>query len=133
REGSAYWEPEEFTSLRVESTVRRNGSDMPQPTAYDLMPIRQGTVRHFPPSLDFVNKDFWVTLTDPSHTTFNEVAAYAAGQRPIDRRPVTVWHSAPVLHTTRGEDFGPDGRSSHLGVALTSWSAFVLRPRNLFD
>jgi Cu2+-containing amine oxidase len=133
REGSAYWQPEEFTALRIESTERRNHNDEPQPTAYDLIPIRTGTVRHFPPSFDFVNKDFWVTLSDPSHTTFNEVATYAARQLPIDRRPVTVWHSAPVLHVARAEDFGPDGRSNYDGIALTAWSACMLRPRNLFD
>ncbi len=133
REGSALWRPEEFTTLRVESTMRKSGSDTPYPTSYDLMPIRLGSVRHFPERYDFVNKDFWVTLSDPSQTTFTEVATYAAGQQPVDMRPVTVWHSAPVLHTPRGEDFGPDGRSNYDGVALTAWAGFQLRPRNLFD
>lgn len=133
REGSALWQPEEFTTLRIESTVRKNGSDDPRPVAYDLLPIRHGSVRYFPASFDFVNKDFWVTLTAPNQTSFSEVATYAKEQRPIDGKPVTIWHNSPVLHTARGEDFGPDGVSSDEGVALTAWASFVLRPRNLFD
>ena len=132
-EGSAYWNAEEFTTLRIESTERKNGSETAYPTAYDLMPTRLGSVRHFPPGFDWVNKDFWVTRSEPSHTTYSEVAAYAAQQRPADRQRVTVWHSSASLHNVRGEDFGPDGRSNYTGIALTAWSGFTLRPRNLFD
>lgn len=132
-EGFALWRPEEFTTLRIESTVRQNTSGFPQPIAYDLMPVRYGSVRSFPATYDYVNKDFWVTRSDPSHTTYNQVSTYAARQRPVDQTPITVWHNAPVLHTARGEDFGPDGRSNSDGVALTAWAEFTLRPRNLFD
>jgi hypothetical protein len=133
REGFALWRPEEFTTLRVESTVRKNGNPEPRPTAYDLMPFRNGAVRNFPAEYDFVNKDFWVTLTDPSHTTFTQVSTYAAGRNPIAGKAVTVWHNAPLLHAARAEDFGADGVTNWTGVALTSWSGFTLRPRNLFD
>jgi hypothetical protein len=132
-EGGALWRPEEFTTLRIESTVRKNGNPEPRAAAYDLMPFRNGSVRSFPPNYDWVNRDFWVTLSEPSHTTYSEVANYASGQRPIDQKAVTVWHNAPVLHTARSEDFGPDGRSNYEGVALTGWASFTLRPRNLFD
>jgi hypothetical protein len=133
REGYALWRAEEFTALRIESTLRKNGNPLPKPTAYDLVPLRQGSVRNLPDEYDFVNKDFWVTLTEPGQTTFTQVAGYAAGRRPIDKRPVTVWHNSPLLHSIRAEDFGPDGTTNWQGVALTSWSGFTLRPRNLFD
>ena len=133
REGFALWRPEEFTTLRIESTVRKNGNPVPHPTAYDLTPIRNGSVRNFPAEYDFVNKDFWVTWTDPSHTTFVRVADYAQGRRPLEKHTLTVWHNAPLLHSIRAEDLGPDGVSNWNGVALTSWSGFMLRPRNLFD
>jgi hypothetical protein len=133
REGFALWRPEEFTTLRIESTLRKNNNPIPRATAYDLLPIRSGSVRNFPAEYDFANKDFWVTLNEPSHTTFTQVATYAAGRQPIDKRAVTVWHNSPVLHSVRAEDFGPDGMTNWTGVALTSWSGFTLRPRNLFD
>ncbi len=133
REGFALWRPEEFTTLRIESTVRKNGNPTPRPTAYDLIPVRTGAVRNLPAEYDFVNKDFWVTLVDPAHTTLADVAEYASGRQPVDGKPVTVWHNSPVLHAIRAEDFGEDGVSNSTGLALTSWSGFSLRPRNLFD
>jgi hypothetical protein len=133
REGFALWRAEEFTTLRIESSVRKNGNPVPRATAYDLLPVRNGAVRNFPAEYDFVNKDFWVTLTEPNQTTFTQVATYAAARRPIDKHAVTVWHNAPLLHSVRAEDLGPDGVTNWTGVALTSWTGFTLRPRNLFD
>jgi Copper amine oxidase, enzyme domain len=133
REGFALWRPEEFTALRIESAVRKNGNPMPHATAYDLMPFRNGAVRDFPSEYDFANKDFWVTWTDPSYTTLTHVAEYAAARRPLEKHAVTVWHNSPLLHAIRAEDLGADGVSNWTGVALTSWSGFMLRPRNLFD
>jgi hypothetical protein len=133
REGFALWRPEEFTTLRIESSARKNGNPVPHATAYDLLPVRNGSVRNFPAEYDFANKDFWVTLTEPNQTTFTQVATYAAERRPIDHHAITVWHNTPLLHSVRAEDFGQDGASSWEGVALTSWSGFTLRPRNLFD
>ena len=47
---------------------------------------------------------------------------------------MTVWHCTPALHVARGEDFGSeDGRSSYAGLALTFWTGFYLKPRDLFD
>lgn len=133
REGFALWRAEEFTTLRIESTVRKNGNPTPYPTSYDLVPLRSGSVRNLPAEYDFVNKDFWVTLVDPSHTTFTQVPTYATQRQPLDKKAVTVWHNSPLIHVPRAEDFGVDGRSNVMGVALTSWSGFLLKPRNLGD
>lgn len=131
REGFADWVPEEFTTLRVQSTVRKNGND--QPTAYDLLPLRFGSVRNFPDRHDFVNHDFWVTRTDKNFNVYRDVPKYSKEERSLDGHPVTIWHSSPGVHIPRAEDFGPDGRNNNAGVALTFWTGFIMRPRNLFD
>jgi hypothetical protein len=34
----------------------------------------------------------------------------------------------------RGDAFGTaDGKASYLGVAITTWTGFTLKPRDLFD
>src|SRR5262245_28880918 len=76
---------------------------------------------------------FWITHTESGNLLFREVPGYAAGQRPLASKPLTVWHSAGALHIPRGEDYGPDGTSNLTGVALTAWAEFLLRPRDLFD
>ncbi len=132
-EGSALWLPEEFTVLRVESATRTNGNG--QPTAYDLVPVRHGSVRNFPTAgFDWVNKDFWVTHRVKGPARYIQVPSYVGKPpRPLEGKPITVWHNSALLHVPRAEDFGPDGRSNGMGVALTSWASFVLKPRNLFD
>ena len=134
-EGAAVWVPEEFTTLRVESAVRKNGNPIPQATSYDLVPIRYGSVRNIQPLYEFANKDFWVTAgTTGPETRFSNVPSYVADPpRPIDRTPVTVWHNSPALHMHRAEDFAPNGVSNYPHVAITAWTGFMLKPRNLFD
>jgi hypothetical protein len=137
-EGFANWKAEEFTILRVESTVRKNSND--RPTAYDVMPVRMGSVRNYPTAkrpgfgaYEYMNHDFWVTRTEAKQTSFRQLPGYAAGRRPIDLQPVTIWHNAPLWHVPRAEDFGPDGVNNGQGVAITSWAEVLMRPRNLFD
>jgi hypothetical protein len=133
-QGPAQWVPEEFTTLRIESTTRKNGSTPPQPTAYDLIPIRYGSVRNFPRKFEFANKDFWVTANTTEPIRYVDVPTYVRdhhGQK-IDRTPITVWHNSPLFHIPRAEDFDPSGKNSP-NVALTTWMGFILKPRNLFD
>jgi hypothetical protein len=68
-EGNARWTPEEFTSIRVESRVRK--STHGKPIAYDLIPHRFGALRQlqneggtYETNMDFINYDFWVTRTE---------------------------------------------------------------------
>jgi hypothetical protein len=132
-EGFADWKPEEFTILRVESTVRKNASKDPQFTGYDVIPTRLGSVRNFPWKYEFANHDFWVTRKRPEPLKYQEVPLYATRSQALDKNPVTIWHNSPSYHVPRGEDYGPDGTSRNNGVALTSWTGFILRPINLFD
>jgi hypothetical protein len=132
-EGFADWKAEEFTVLRVESTVRKNGSQQPHYTAYDLIPTRHGAVRNYPWKYTFANHDFWVTRSRDYHRKFSDVPAYATHSNPIDNKGCTIWHNAASLHVPRGEDYGQDGVTSGSGAAITNWTGFVLKPVNLFD
>jgi hypothetical protein len=138
-EGSARWSAEEFTTLRVQSRVRKNSHG--RPVAFDLVPHRLGALRQLQPTtgdaetnMDFINYDFWVTRSEPRFTSYVEVPEYASKKRPLSGHPTTVWHCAPSLHVSRGEDFSSaDGKSSGGGVATTFWTGFHIKPRDLFD
>jgi hypothetical protein len=138
-EGNARWNAEEFTSIRVESRVRKNAHG--KPIAFDLIPHRFGAMRQLQPeggthatNMDFINYDFWVTRTESGNTNYIDVPQYAGQRRPLASYPTTVWHCAPVLHFPRGEDFGgEDGKSNYEGLASTFWTGFYVKPRDLFD
>jgi hypothetical protein len=132
-EGFADWKAEEFTILRVQSQTRKNSSKTPHYTAYDLIPVRHGSVRNYPTKYHFANHDFWVTRQRKEQTKFHEVPLYATRSEPLDKSAVTVWHNSPAYHVPRGEDYGSDGYSRESGSAITAWVGFMLRPANLFD
>ena len=141
KEGFALWEAEKFTTLRVQSNVVQNAHR--RPIAYDLMPVRHGSVRGLLPRADvknanmgFINYDFWITHKPAAgyRQSYHEVPGLAANQLPLKGNPATVWYNSPALHVPRTEDFGgPNGTNNQLGLALTSWIEFTLRPRDLFD
>jgi Cu2+-containing amine oxidase len=138
-EGSARWNPEEFTILRVQSKVRKNAHG--RPISFDLIPQRFGALRQLQPEggtdatdMDFINYDFWVTRTESGFTNYIDVPRYASQRRPLAGHPTTVWHCTPALHFPRGEDFGSaDGKDSYAGLAVTTWARFFVKPRDLFD
>jgi Cu2+-containing amine oxidase len=85
-------------------------------------------------NMDFINYDFWVTHTEPGNTAYVDVPQYASKRRPLAGHPTTVWTCTPAIHVPRTEDFGPnDGKMSYTGVAITTWTGFMLKPRDLFD
>ena len=124
-EGSARWNPEEFTTIRIESKARKNSHG--RAIAYDLVPQRVGALRQLQPeggsytaNLDFINYDFWVTRAESGNTSYMDVPRYAAERRPLAGHPTTIWHCAPMVHAPRGEDFDVrDGNTSYGGVAIT--------------
>jgi hypothetical protein len=132
-EGFADWKPDEFTVLRVQSTVRKNGSKEPQFTGYDVITQRSGTARNYPSQYAFINHDYWVTRRRANQPLFKNVPVYANRKQSIDGWPITVWHACATVHIPRGEDYGVDGVSASQGAAITSWTGFMLRPVNLFD
>lgn len=138
-EGKARWNPEEFTQIRIASKSRKSAHG--RPIAYDLIPQRIGALRQLRPEggsdeadMDWINHDFWVTRTESKNTDYIDVPSYASQKRTLDGHPTTIWTCAPLLHAARGEDFGSiDGRDSYAGVAITFWTGFYLKPRDLFD
>jgi hypothetical protein len=138
-EGSARWNPEEFTTLRVASNVRKNAHG--RPFCYDVISQRFGAIRQlhreggtYDADMDFINHDFWVTRTESGFTDYIDVPRYAKDKRPLTGQPTTIWLCAPAIHVARTEDFGTDtGTDSYGGVAITTWAGFFLRPRDLFD
>jgi len=144
-EGAAKWVAEEFTRVRVENpevTVGRNR----QPIAYELVPLRQGTARHYgnrtggQRTETFSLFDFWVTREDSNQFYYTELPAYfnrlkTTGKQPgkVENTNVVLWYTSSILHDPRAEDgISPDHRQSPVGPALVAWSGFELRPRNLF-
>jgi hypothetical protein len=138
-EGSARWRAPEFTTVRVQSRIRKNTHG--RAVAFDVLPHRAGTTEQLQPSryseeanADWVNNDFWVTHTESGFTDYVDVPKYASQKRPLEGHPTTVWHSAPALHVTRGEDYGDEnGNNNFTGLALTGWAEFSIKPRELFD
>jgi Cu2+-containing amine oxidase len=141
REGKAEWKAKEFTTLRVLSTTVRNAHK--RQIAYDLIPSRLGSVRGLlsggdvaNEDMDFINSDFFITHAPAAGpmAAYHKVPALAAQQQPLRGNAATVWYSSPALHVPRGEDFGgQNGITNTLGLALTSWIEFTLRPRDLCD
>jgi hypothetical protein len=138
-EGNGRWNPDEFTTLRVASTVRKNAHG--RPIAYDVISQRFGTLRRLQPSggaynadMEFINQDFWVTRTESGFTDYIHLPRYAREKRPLAGYPTTIWLATPSLHFPRGEDFDMNnGTNSFGGVAITTWAGFELRPRDMFD
>jgi Cu2+-containing amine oxidase len=138
-EGSARWDPDEFTTLRVASRARKNAHG--RSVAYDVVSHRYGATHRlqreggtYDSDMDFVNQDFWVTRTESGFTDYIDVPRYAKDRRPLTGHPTTVWLSTPALHVARTEDFGADtGTNSFTGVAMVTWAGFYIKPRDLFD
>src|SRR5262249_9518347 len=131
-EGNGKWNAEEFTTLRVASTARKNSHG--RPIAYDVVSQRYGTLRRLQPSggayntdMEFINQDFWVTRTESGFTNYIDLPRYAREKRTLNGHPTTIWLAAPTLHFPRTEDFDPrNGTNSFGGVAIVSWGGFEL-------
>jgi hypothetical protein len=138
-EGSAHWVPEEFTTLRVTSKVRKNSHG--RAVSYDVLSQRLGGIRRlqreggtYDSDMDFINRDFWVTRTESGFTDYIDVPRYARDRRPLTGQPSTIWLCTPAIHVVRTEDFGTEnGTSSFSGAAIVGWAGFILKPRDLFD
>ena len=133
--------PEEFTRLRVESTVEKNKHSPAHFIGYDLISAREGSARYFGVKEEFTQNDFWVTRASPGEMRPIDVPAYAKGKKDkdgndgpedLDGQPITIWHQTALLHVARDEDFGPTNSDPAQGVALTVWAGCDLKPRNFF-
>jgi len=137
KEARVEWDPERFTRLRVESLVEKNTHVPPSFIGYELAPLRAGSPRYYGKGEEFTLHDFWVTRARGAEMRARELPQYENGEN-IQNMPVTIWHMAGALHEPRDEDFGDRDLKPRLeanpglGVALTAWAGFELRPRNFF-
>jgi hypothetical protein len=131
RETRLKWVAEDFTRLRVTSTVAKNAHNPPHPIGYELIPVRMGSGRSRGCDEEFTLHDLWVTRARP-----NELRPYDLGtfenDEALGHNAVTIWHHSPVLHIPRDEDFGVNGPNPYEGSAITAWAGCDLKPRNFF-
>jgi primary-amine oxidase len=137
-EGFLDWKAEEFTMLRVKHALApKEGEEGNGRTiAYDLMPFRYGTARHFASGEGFTQHDFWVTPANESEQYYYNVHKYVKKESPRSIRDtrVTLWYMSSAHHEPRREDgyHLPMSNKTWGGVALTMWTGFDLKPRNFF-
>jgi Cu2+-containing amine oxidase len=132
-EGGHDWKAEEFTRLRVESKTKNGQGNL---VAYELIPLRPGTPRHYAQNENFSEKDFWVTPYQFDELYYCHLPKYVKAGRSVEDTDVVIWYMSAAYHLPRDEDgifINPRGSAEVRGVALTSWSGLELRPRNLFD
>jgi primary-amine oxidase len=145
-EGFADWVAEEFTRVRIENPEVKMGKNR-EPIAYELVPLRQGTSRHYgrrevagtARTEEFSLHDFWVTREDAEQFYYTEVPEYFARLKAFNKAPgkvvatnLVLWHTSAVLHDPRAEDgLSPQHGAPPTGPALTAWSGFELRPRHV--
>lgn len=120
------WNDLQFTHVRVQDTVAKNGHG--QPISYDMIPFRAGTARH---QETFSHHDFWITRYRGTELNYSQLPNYLNGES-VTNTDVVLWHISPVHHHPRRED-GEMVGNVWQGVALAMWTGFDLRPRNLFD
>lgn len=131
KEGWLDWDPKKFTMLQVRSETRKNVRNMP--FAYDLMPARMGSSRHFGAKNEACTQhDFWVTRANPKEIYYTRLPEYVANAEPVLDSDVVLWYSAPCHHEPRSEDGEMKG-NNFTGVTPIMWSSFDLKPRNVFD
>lgn len=135
-EGYCDWDPREFTKVRVmnpDYAVVGKGR-LARPISYDLVPLVTGIARHPRADEKFSMHDFWITRADTPVRQYTELSEeyFVKNGKPLDGGPVVIWHMASLLHLPRAEDGYLAKSAAGSGQALTTWSAFELRPRNLF-
>jgi len=124
------WNPERFTRLRIESLTHKNKHVPSSPIGYELLPIRTGSARFNGEGEEFTLHDLWLTRHNSTELRPRDLHRYENGE--TLNGAVTLWHSAPVLHVARDEDFGIEGTRAGAGVAIAAWAGCDLKPRNFF-
>jgi primary-amine oxidase len=142
KEGWADWDPKEFTMLRVINP--RKLSPLGGNLAYDLMPMRSGTSRHYGGNYeDCTLHDFYVTRSPHAdgrpddEFDFRLLPAHYVNGESIEDTDVVLWYISSMHHEPRAEDGklikDKEGNYRWHGVTLLMWGGFDLVPSNLFD
>jgi Copper amine oxidase, enzyme domain len=129
KEGWADWDAAKFPMLRVINTQKKNirGENY----AYDLVPLRHGTSRHFGKNEECSHHDFWVTKANPQELSYRGLPAYCNDEDIVDT-DICLWYGTSMFHEPRSED-GIMEKEGFFGATIVSWSGFTLRPNNIFD
>jgi primary-amine oxidase len=137
-EGPGEWKPKEFTFLRVKHLLEQKVGPAKE-ISYDLLPLRQGSARHHGKGEEFTHHDYWVTPNVAEELFYYNLPKYIANNKADPRSTVNtdvaLWYMSSSLHIPRSEDGHiENGTVLKLpkGVALTAWTGFDLRPRNVF-
>jgi Cu2+-containing amine oxidase len=143
KEGHADWTPNEFTMLRVIHTKKVNYQG--QPIAYDLMPVRSGTARHFGGEYEECTlHDFYVTRSPHAdgrtddELDFKLLPKHYVNDESIVDTDVVLWYISSMHHEPRSEDgrFIQDSGSGDYrwrGVTPVMWGGFDLVPHNFMN
>jgi primary-amine oxidase len=133
------WQAKEFTRVRVTNpdyTVFPADAAQRLPVSYDLVPVTQGSARHYRfPNESFTHHDFWVTRSDcpeKMYVNLGKLFEKNQGTSLKGSDGLVLWHMSSALHVPRGEDGIFQGNSRKNGQALVYWTLVELRPRNLF-
>jgi Cu2+-containing amine oxidase len=129
KEGWADWDPARYTMLRVVDTTTKNYRG--ESRAYDLVPLRHGTSRHFGEGEEALLHDFWVTKANPKELRYAGLPKYCNNEDIVDT-DIVLWYGTGMFHEPRSED-GIMENGAWFGTTLVSWSGFTLRPNNVFD
>lgn len=121
------WKAPEFTSLHIHDSTLKNANN--NPSAYHLMPLRNGTPRHLE---TFTHKDFWVTRYNGAEMAAASLPTYIAPAQNVSSTDVVVWYYGGAHHLVRDED-GRIVNGLWTGEAHIMWTGFMLKPHNLFD
>jgi primary-amine oxidase len=129
KEGWVDWDPAKFTMLRVINTQKKNirGENY----AYDVIPLRHGTSRHFGNNEECTHHDYWVTKAKPDELSYRGIPTYCDDEDITDT-DIVIWYGTAMFHEPRSED-GIMENGQWVGATHVGWSGFTLRPNNFFD
>ena len=101
KEGWADWDASKFPMVRVINTQKKNLRG--ENNAYDLVPLRRGTSRHFGNNEECSQHDFWVTKANPKELNYRGVPKYCDGESIVDT-DIVFWYGTSMFHEPRSED-----------------------------
>lgn len=138
-EGSAVWDPVEYTGLLVED---EGTNALGHHRGYELHPTRSGTSRHFGPLEEWTRADFWVTRHDPADPdawaeSWRSPDRYllpdAAEEESVEGEDIVLWYLVSAHHAPIDEDRADDPPANPYAVTLTHWFGLELAPHDFFD
>ncbi len=137
-EGGIEWKADKFSQLRIESTRFKNNHQPPSYISYDLLMNRAGNARTYGSGEEWTHKDIWITHAKDSlglsRLILKDIPSeIGSSPQPTSNEPSVIWCKAGLVHRARDEDFGRNGYSAADGAAVTAWTGFDLKPRNLLS